>query len=301
MIDQLSITNYQSHSKSVFDFDKGVNVIVGRTDSGKSAIIRALNWVISNKPKGDSFITNGTKQTTVSIKTEGKTVTRVKSKKDNYYLIDNEKYETITQDTLDSVQKVINMGEINSQFQMDSSFLLSQTPGEIARYFNKVANLEIMDSTLKKLASTKKIQEQDSVRIGDQIVSLNKQIEDFGYLDEADKLVSKGEELEKELETLSFNCSELETEIRRVTELKDQFDEFENTEKDKELVENCLILIDSWDKIEQEKQQLQEVVYEVTQKNKVYSSLEREVTERKVKLKKIMPKICPLCEQIIKS
>jgi len=55
MIKTLSIQNYQSHKDSTLEFDPGVNVIVGSTDSGKTAIIRALRWLIWNRPNGDSF------------------------------------------------------------------------------------------------------------------------------------------------------------------------------------------------------------------------------------------------------
>jgi exonuclease SbcC len=52
MITQLNITNFQSHVKSVLKLSPGINVICGPSDSGKSAIIRGLRWVIENQPTG---------------------------------------------------------------------------------------------------------------------------------------------------------------------------------------------------------------------------------------------------------
>ena len=48
MIKSLHIQNFQSHKKTTLKFHKGINVVIGQSDSGKSAIIRALNWTINN-------------------------------------------------------------------------------------------------------------------------------------------------------------------------------------------------------------------------------------------------------------
>ena len=67
MIKSIDIENFQSHKKTRIDFDPGVNVIIGRSDSGKTSILRALNWVINNKPSGEAFIRHGNKEARASI------------------------------------------------------------------------------------------------------------------------------------------------------------------------------------------------------------------------------------------
>ena len=37
------------------EFDSSLNVIVGPSDQGKSAIIRALKWALYNEPSGDFY------------------------------------------------------------------------------------------------------------------------------------------------------------------------------------------------------------------------------------------------------
>lgn len=56
-IKSIEIENFQSHKYSKLDFSERLNVIVGPSDNGKSAIIRALKWVLFNEPKGTDFIT----------------------------------------------------------------------------------------------------------------------------------------------------------------------------------------------------------------------------------------------------
>jgi exonuclease SbcC len=67
MIDSLSIQNFQSHEKTELEFDEGINIIIGQSDSGKSAILRALNWVVNNKPNGEAFKSNWGGDTKVKI------------------------------------------------------------------------------------------------------------------------------------------------------------------------------------------------------------------------------------------
>ena len=44
MLKKLILKNFQSHSDSELEFDKGINVICGNSDSGKSSIIRSFIW-----------------------------------------------------------------------------------------------------------------------------------------------------------------------------------------------------------------------------------------------------------------
>jgi ABC-type transporter Mla maintaining outer membrane lipid asymmetry ATPase subunit MlaF len=51
-IKKLIIENFQSHKYTEVDFSEGFNIIFGPSDYGKSAIIRALRWVLYNEPGG---------------------------------------------------------------------------------------------------------------------------------------------------------------------------------------------------------------------------------------------------------
>ena len=53
---QITLKNFQSHKDSTIQLDRGLNAIIGPSDSGKSAIIRAIKWVLYNEPSGDFFI-----------------------------------------------------------------------------------------------------------------------------------------------------------------------------------------------------------------------------------------------------
>ena len=56
-IKTVKIHDFQSHEDSFMEFEKGLNIIVGPSDSGKSAVIRAIKWALFNEiGKGDYFV-----------------------------------------------------------------------------------------------------------------------------------------------------------------------------------------------------------------------------------------------------
>jgi len=168
MIKSLRIQNFQSHSHSELEFHPGVNVIIGGSDSGKTAVIRALRWLIWNRPNGDSFRSTWGGNTSVEIilperhsiedgaHKDVTSIMRIKSDKYNQYFwngTDNV-FKAFGSDVPEPVQNILNMDVTNVQNQLDSPFLISSTPGEVASYFNKVAHLDQIDTGLKNVQSS---------------------------------------------------------------------------------------------------------------------------------------------------
>lgn len=150
MIKSIVIQNFQSHKQSELEFDKGVNIIVGPSDSGKTAIIRALRWLIWNRPSGDSMRSNWGGVTKVIVDTDDAIITRLKDK-DNKYILGDSHFDAVKTDVPEEVSNVLNMDDINIQRQLDSPFLLSETSGEVARHFNRIARLDKIDTGLQNI------------------------------------------------------------------------------------------------------------------------------------------------------
>jgi len=151
----LQIERYQSHKCTVLDLHPNVNVILGQSDVGKSSIIRSLNWVATNRPMGDSFLMNqGKGETEVAIEMDDEQyVMRTKGNKTNSYNANGVEYKALRSDVPEEVQSLLNMEEVNIQPQHEMYFMLGESPGQIAKRFNKVAGLEEMDEALKKANS----------------------------------------------------------------------------------------------------------------------------------------------------
>ena len=187
MIKEIDIVGFQSHKNTQLELDPGVNVIVGATDSGKSAIIRALRWLIMNRPIGDGFISHWSEGAYVNILTgDTDVIQRAKGPSGNQYRINDEIFNAIGNDVPQPVQELLNMDETNIQRQGDPYFLISRSPGEVASYFNNVAKLGKIDSSLKFITSQAKALSGQIKSAEVRLQSLEADAKRYEYLEQAE-------------------------------------------------------------------------------------------------------------------
>lgn len=150
MIESLLIQNFQAHDKLRIDFDKSITCIVGPSDAGKSAIIRALRWVCTNQPGGDAFVRHGTKGCTVKIIVDGRTVTRRRAAggEVNEYLLDDQEFKAFGRAVPQPIEQFLNIGPVCWQNQHDAPYWFTNTAGEVSRQLNSIVNLGIIDDTI---------------------------------------------------------------------------------------------------------------------------------------------------------
>ena len=127
MIQELSIQNFQSHKNTRLLFDPGVNVIVGTTDSGKTAILRGLRLAINNKPSGQAYCSRwmgkGDTSKVVVTTMEGDVITR-QEKPDKLYKLNETEFKAFGTEVPEEIKNVLNLGEVNDQAQMNMPFLI---------------------------------------------------------------------------------------------------------------------------------------------------------------------------------
>lgn len=168
----LQLRNFQCHRECNLAFTPGLNVIVGATDSGKSAIFRGLQWVVAHGAIS-GLQTWGTDDTSVSITTETTKVTRFKTKKLYGYSLGNaadpEMFLACASQQPESIRQALGLAPICLQAQHDPPFLLALTPGQIAKEINKIIDLESIDACqglLKKwVMATRTKLEENSERL----------------------------------------------------------------------------------------------------------------------------------------
>lgn len=82
------LENFQSHLDSQFTFADGLNVLIGQSDSGKTAVIRGIRWALFNQPRGTDFIRAGSDFVRVTIQFEsGDRLIRERTASKNRYMI----------------------------------------------------------------------------------------------------------------------------------------------------------------------------------------------------------------------
>ena len=306
MISSLILRNFQSHKKTILNFSPNVNAIIGQSNSGKTAILRGLFWAIYNRPSGLSFISywnrdkkgNPVKPTSVTIQDSYK-VKRIRSQEMNGYKIipiyneEEIKLEAIGMDVPEQVEKILNIGEVNIQRQMDAPFLLSESASEVARFLNKEIRLDLIDKILSNAESKRRKYNSDIKQYEIEISSIEKELETFAILDEAERLNKQLNEVEILIESIEDNIDDLETlntdykkyvkiiqnyvkiPFKNIEEIIEQLDEIKKEEK--EIQGNI-------DKLEDYKEEYREKANNII-------TYEQDIK----KLEKQMPKLCPIC------
>lgn len=156
MIKSISIKNFQCHENLKCDFQFGVNVIHGSSDSGKSAVIRAIRAVLESKDFPASYHTWGTDgPMEVTITTDEHEVIRGRNNRKSYYRVDGKEYSAFGRanpsEVVSMLQGIACPDNLQSQF--DSFYLLSNSPGEVARKIQSVCDLEAISRANKAVAS----------------------------------------------------------------------------------------------------------------------------------------------------
>lgn len=156
-LSSLMLRNFQVHRAKEIQFSPAITTIRGATDAGKSSILRALRWVCLNDLAGEAFITEGEKETgiTLTVVPDYKgsaNIIRTKGK-DNAYFLGKNEFKSFGQGIPAVIGKILSMQEINFQAQYDSPFWFSETAGEVSRQLNTVIDLSVIDTALSNVGS----------------------------------------------------------------------------------------------------------------------------------------------------
>jgi len=155
MLKTLSIRNFQSHRDTQVGFDPDLTVLVGQSNSGKTAILRALGWILRNRPRGTAFINDDADSAEVRLTTDRGEVSRRKGRKggDGEYAASGEVLTALGGDVPQQVKDLLGMADVNVADQLSPHFLLLDSPGQIARTVNEAVRLERAEAAVKAAES----------------------------------------------------------------------------------------------------------------------------------------------------
>lgn len=229
MITSLRLQNFQGHKESIAELVDGVNIFVGLSDSGKSAIIRALRWIATNKPSGDSFRSYWGGETGASVCLGEVEIARTKTDTINRYEVhapDGESvFSSFGQAVPEAVLAKLNIDQdISIQAQFDPPFLISQSSGEIARALNKSIGLEDIDSTISQVEKKKRSIYSSITTQTDLIKENTAQLEKLLYLDSAEEQLCKLEKTEKKIEGDKQKSNKLNSLCKQTQETFELYD-----------------------------------------------------------------------------
>lgn len=213
---KLTIENFQSHAHTEIHFEKGLNVIVGESDRGKSAVIRALRWLFYNEPRGTDFIRVGEKNCRVEcVLEDGTILTRERTPSKNRYILVPPGCEPMVFEGFGSGvpdEVVAAHGAVQVQLdddlnvnlnlaeQLESPFLLS-APGSLkAKAIGRIHNVHIIDAAVRDTGHDISVLQKEDKSLEKEIEELDGRLKEFEDLPGIRERLQKGERIMKRLE-----------------------------------------------------------------------------------------------------
>lgn len=294
MINFLIIENFQSHEQTKLKLHKGINLIIGESDSGKSAIIRALNWVINNRPAGTSFRSSWGGKTKVSLEIGGEVIKRVREKRENAYFYKG-KYEAFKSDIPSYVKKKLRILPINLQKQMDSHFLFSSGSAEVSRYLNKIVALDSIDTIT---ANARKMLKGETERLKyekERRDSLITKIEELSWVKKIEKKVVHLERLKNKIEDTSERIENLKSLTCQHWEKQKVVDMLKEKMKNAPDIEKLIIQKNEIVDLDARLAVYRLVITNYRDNSKKINHVVRQLKQRKGLFQEIFPDYCPFC------
>lgn len=237
-ITELSLKNFQSHVDTVIELDKGLNVFIGESRQGKTSILRAFDFVIENRYKGNvrKYITQGADRCEVSLKlSNGYIITRIVERKSNGingYTIFNPKtgeLEELNTKGVTVVQELLGFSKLNIDKDLsvplnflrqgESWFLIGDkyTAPQREKIIGGIFGTHYADAVIRKyekqervIGGTLKTKKEDKE-------NLEKELDKYSNLDSLEIVLNKIEDKQTEIELLN-------SEIEKIQTLKDKRD-----------------------------------------------------------------------------
>jgi predicted ATP-dependent endonuclease of OLD family len=235
MIKKIKIQNFESWKDIEIELHPGINVLIGESDYGKSGIIRALRWNFRNRPQGFSyrsdFLEDKNELTLVeSTLDSNDIICRQRNLNGiNEYRLNGNPLVALRTDVPDEISEVSKISEINIQGQHPSEqyFLLSERPGYVAKEFNKISGLSIMDDALTEINSQVRSTNAEIKVIEKEIQNNKELIKKNKWIKKAVKFVEKLKKLEEEIISLENLAGEIIPLLINLEKTEDKIQKYE--------------------------------------------------------------------------
>lgn len=237
---RLILENFQSHAHTELELSPGLTVIVGESDRGKSALIRALRWLFFNEPRGADFIRAGESECRVTaVFADGTSITRERStgRNRNRYIVsrpgEEEKiFEGFGQEVpaevtaLHGVRPVGLDGDLalilNLAAQLDPPFLLSAVGGVRARAIGRLHGVHLVDAALRDVLQDIARLQREERRLAEEIGALDERLAEYGDLPGLEERLHRAGRLMDGVSAAAARRSDLAALARKLSAVREE-------------------------------------------------------------------------------
>lgn len=239
-IDIIVIENFQCHEKTVIKLAPNgqLTIITGQTDSGKTAIFRAIKWLLYNTPQGTDFIRAGCSFCRVTFNyVSGHTVIREMTRsasKNQYRIVTPGADKPIVMEGFGrtvpvEVQEVTgvrpvmigdNKYNLNMAEQLDGPFFGSSISApDRAKIMGKLAGTEVLDHAGKQAGTDiyRQTQKKDSLEVD--IKQLTESIATYDYLPALTRKIATLERVAADIKAKQMRLDSLKAGLQRLNQI----------------------------------------------------------------------------------
>jgi hypothetical protein len=240
MIKSVSIQNFEAHEDTTIEFGEGMNSIVGLSNSGKSAIIRALMVVVDNEWSKE-MVRTGFEFCRVKVETERGWVEAERGEKVNRWRCQEgdgeiQFYQKVGTTVPELATKILGMGKRergggiaelpNFQTQLEKHYMLSEigekkaTSNMIAVMMDNAIGLGGMEDLIKDFSSDLVKDKKWLTEKQEEIVDLKTGIIDESIFNQHEKDVENIGKLKDVIETMDSDISVADNYLEKYVDAK---------------------------------------------------------------------------------
>lgn|GEM_PF-3490804 len=230
---KVKIENFQSIKDIEFEIDK-YTVLTGPSNSGKSAICRAIEGALFNR-SGDGFVRHNEKHAQVTLTTDTHEIVWTKGSGKNHYTINGESYDKVGTDVPELIYQMgfrdieLTRSKLRPQMgtdQFDILFLIREQGSLISEVFSVLGRLDVITKAGKECGTDLKSKKSLLKTRYDDLATVDKKLANYqGF-----------EKVELAADSLQIDHEEIIEDSQQVALLKDLNDKlFEATVQIKNL------------------------------------------------------------------
>lgn len=263
-VTKIILENFQSHEYTELDFSKGFNIFVGESKQGKTAVLRAFDWVYENKPSGKRIIRIGADYARVTVHlSNGYVISRFteakRSGKNGYEITDPETGEVEYHNTkiLPEVQKILGFNPlyIDKDLQFNLNFLKQGTgwfligdqfsAPQKAKIIGGIYGTQYADAVIRDIDSENKRGNEKIKQANEVLAQTEIRLKEYDYLPELEASIQFVEKTLKEVQLLKEKKEKLSGLLQKRQKLESEIVENEKSlEAVKELDKAYLLMAD---------------------------------------------------------
>jgi len=296
MLERLQLRNFQRHEDLRVIFDEKVTTFVGTSDSGKTSILRSLEWAMTNRPSGSLFVRHDTNKliASVSFWLDGHHLARRRGKGSvNELIVDGIRLEAFGSELPEPVQELCNVSDVNFQGQHDPPFWFSLSAGQASRELNAVVNLDEIDRVLAYMAKSVRRTKMEVGLCEKRTKEIERDCKRLAWVSEMEREWKEAEKRKKQLDNMEEELELYRMLLGEVDRLK-RLAEIEVPDT-RELDE----LIERQKRAEERVGTVRGMLREVGRLRDQFEEFERKINKSQTRLSSESGGMCPLCGGVL--